>query len=159
MWGRSAAAAAARAAIAAAAALARGGGGGFGDGGPASGGCAQPKVAAAPPIDDRSLGAFSERGPWQLEIGRLTWQSGIDALRVDSQAQVPDWIRRRRIPPLGRFARAATSVGGALAGWWLVERRRGGAASRAGLSRRLRVAFDHLGSSYIKLAQIVSSGS
>jgi ubiquinone biosynthesis protein len=114
--------------------------------------------AAASPEGDRAIGAFSERGPWQVEFDLLAWRQGIDALRAASQAQVPDWIRRRRIPPIRRFARATASVGGALIGWTLVERRRGGAESRAGLSRRLRVAFEHLGSSYIKLAQIVSSG-
>ena len=62
------------------------------------------------------------------------------------------------MPPVGRFAQAFGRVGGALAGWWLGERRRGNEASREGLSRRLRVAFEHLGSSYIKLGQIVSSG-
>jgi ubiquinone biosynthesis protein len=107
---------------------------------------------------DQALGAFSESGPWQLELDRLAWREGIDALRAASQAQVPDWTRRRRLPPVGRFARAARAVGGALAGWWLHEKRRGDEVSRAGLSRRLRVAFEHLGSSYIKLAQIVSSG-
>jgi ubiquinone biosynthesis protein len=107
---------------------------------------------------DTAFGAFSERGPWSLAVDRLEWRQGIDALRAASQAQVPEWIRRRRVPPVARFARAARSVGGALAGWWWFEKRRGGAASRAGLSRRLRIAFEHLGSSYIKLGQIVSSG-
>ena len=32
------------------------------------------------------------------------------------------------------------------------------AASRAGISRRLRTAFEHLGSSYVKLGQIISGG-
>lgn len=110
------------------------------------------------PAGDLAFGAFSERGPWQLDLERIAWRRGVDALRAASQAQVPDWIRRRRIPPLRRFARAATSVGGALAGWWLLDKRRSPEASRAGLSRRLRRSFEKLGSSYIKLGQIVSSG-
>jgi ubiquinone biosynthesis protein len=57
-----------------------------------------------------------------------------------------------------RFLRAGTLVGRAVAAWWFFEKRRGPETSRAGLSRRLRVAFEALGSSYIKLAQIVSSG-
>ncbi|MGZ4675054.1 MAG: ABC1 kinase family protein [Acidimicrobiia bacterium] len=49
-----------------------------------------------------------------------------------------------------------TSVGWAL-GWWYV-RERGTPHSRAGLSARLRRSFEHLGSTYIKLGQIVSGG-
>jgi ubiquinone biosynthesis protein len=50
-----------------------------------------------------------------------------------------------------------------LAGWYLIDRRRAlrtgdRSASRAGLSRRLRRAFEHLGPTYIKLGQIISSG-
>jgi ubiquinone biosynthesis protein len=108
--------------------------------------------------DDLVLGAFSERGPWCLDLARIRWRVGIDALRAASQARVPEWIRRRRLPPIARFLRAAMSVGGALVGWWIFEKRRGGSVSRAGLSRRLRIAFEGLGSSYIKLGQIVSSG-
>ncbi len=50
------------------------------------------------------------------------------------------------------------TLGRALGTWYLVERRRGGVASRAGLAHRLRVAFQELGPTYIKLGQIVSSG-
>ncbi len=55
-----------------------------------------------------------------------------------------------------RWARVVGSVGWAL-GWWYV-RERGTARSRAGLSARLRRSFEHLGSTYIKLGQIVSGG-
>jgi ubiquinone biosynthesis protein len=88
----------------------------------------------------------------------MAWRRGVDALRAASQAQVPDWVRRRRLPPVRRFLRAGTLVGSAVAMWWLFDKRRGPEASRPGLSRRLRIAFEKLGSSYIKLAQIVSSG-
>jgi ubiquinone biosynthesis protein len=49
-------------------------------------------------------------------------------------------------------------LGGALGLWYLKERRRGGEASIAGISRRLRVAAEKLGPTYIKLGQIISSG-
>jgi ubiquinone biosynthesis protein len=114
---------------------------------------------AAPPSEgDLAFGAFSERGPWQVDPAEMPWREGVGALRAAIQAQVPQWVRRRRLPPLGRFAKAGGAFGGALGAWWLRERRAGGEASRAALSRRLRVAFEELGSSYIKLGQIVSSG-
>ncbi|HLX77684.1 MAG TPA: AarF/UbiB family protein [Acidimicrobiales bacterium] len=52
----------------------------------------------------------------------------------------------------------STTIGWAIGCWYFLERRRGPAASRAGLSRRLRIAFQHLGPTYIKLGQILSSG-
>ena len=107
---------------------------------------------------DLAIGAFSEQGPWQVVPDRMPWRRDVDALRAASQAQVPEWVRRRRLPPVRRFLRAGALVGYAVAMWWLFEKRRGPEASRAGLSRRLRIAFEKLGSSYIKLAQIVSSG-
>ena len=113
---------------------------------------------AAEAASDLALGAFSESGPWQLALDRLAWRTGVDALRSDVQAQVPEWTRRRFLPPVRRFVRAGTLVGGAVGAWWLFDKRKGESISRAGLSRRLRVAFEKLGSSYIKLAQIVSSG-
>ena len=107
---------------------------------------------------DLAFGAFSERGPWTIDLEHLVWRAGIDARRASAQAEVPELVRRRLLPPLGRFTEAAAFLGSALAAWQLHERRAGGATSRAGLSRRLRRAFERLGPAYIKLGQIVSSG-
>ena len=49
-----------------------------------------------------------------------------------------------------------TSVGIALGAWYVKER--GRPVSRRALSRRLRESFEGLGSTYVKLGQIVSSG-
>jgi ubiquinone biosynthesis protein len=49
-------------------------------------------------------------------------------------------------------------LGGALGLWYLTERRRGGSEKIAGISRRLRIAAERLGPTYIKLGQIVASG-
>ncbi|RIK98952.1 MAG: ABC transporter [Proteobacteria bacterium] len=115
-------------------------------------------ASGAHPVSDLVYGAFSDDGPWRVEPTRCTWRRDVDALRATSQAQVPEWLRARAIPPLRRFGHAAWDVGGAVTAWWLLDKRRGASALRAGLSRRLRRAFERLGSSYIKLAQIVSSG-
>jgi ubiquinone biosynthesis protein len=110
------------------------------------------------PHSDLAFGAFSDHGPWQIDPERLRWRPGVEALRAAAQAEVPALVRRRMLPPLRRFGEAAALLGVALAGWQLRERRTGGTASRAGLSRRLRRAFERLGPAYIKLGQIVSSG-
>jgi ubiquinone biosynthesis protein len=107
---------------------------------------------------DLAFGAFSDRGPWQIDLHHLPWRAGVDELRAAAQAEVPALVRRRVLPPLRRFGEAATLLGLALAGWQLRERRTGGTVSRSGLSRRLRCAFERLGPAYIKLGQIVSSG-
>jgi ubiquinone biosynthesis protein len=72
-------------------------------------------------------------------------------------------LRKRRLPPGRRVVRVGFELGRALIAWYLIERRRArrlgdGAISRAGLSRRLRLAFQSLGPTYIKLGQIISSG-
>ena len=56
------------------------------------------------------------------------------------------------------MVRVGAVLGVALAGWYVGDRRRGQHRSRAGLSRRLRRAFERLGPTYIKLGQILSSG-
>jgi ubiquinone biosynthesis protein len=79
-------------------------------------------------------------------------------LREQTRALVPELVRLRTLPPVWRFTEASAFIGAGVLGWMLRERRSGGKASRAGLSRRLRRAFERLGPSYIKLGQIISSG-
>jgi ubiquinone biosynthesis protein len=114
-------------------------------------------TAHTPPAD-HALGSFSDDPPWIVDPETMTWRVGIDALRAQVRAQVPDLVGRRRIPPPGRVAEALYHVGGALLRWGLRERRAGGTVSREGVSRRLRVAFTRLGPTYIKLGQIISGG-
>lgn len=112
---------------------------------------------------DLAAGSFTDDAPWVLDVEHLPWRAGTSALRAGTAAQVPLLIRRRRVPPARRVIRTGALLGTALGGWWAVERRRGQRSgdpvvSRAGLSRRLRIAFERLGPTYIKLGQIISSG-
>ncbi len=107
---------------------------------------------------DHHIGSFSSTPPWIIEPERITWSGGIDALRARTQAEVPGLTRRRLVPPGPRVVRVAQELGVALIGWRAVDRRDGPSASRAGLSLRLRKAFERLGPTYIKLGQILSSG-
>ena len=116
-------------------------------------------ATSAPPPADLAFGAFSDRGPWVVDLAHLPWRADTVALRAAARAEVPVLTKKRRLPPLRRFLEAGGLVGAALAGWRLREyRKEGGPESRAGLSRRLRKAFERLGPAYIKLGQIVSSG-
>lgn len=107
---------------------------------------------------DLHLGAFTESPPWVLTATLVPWQVGIDRIRSRTRAQVPELTRRTTLPPAPRLLSTAYHVGGAVLLWRLRERRLGGEASRAGLSKRLRIAFETLGATYIKLGQIISSG-
>ncbi len=122
----------------------------------------KPGRLPAPPTD-LSLGAFSDDPPWVLTDKALPWRDDVDALRSASARQVPHLLRRRALPPGGRVVLTALVLGWAILTWRLIEKRvavRLGRpeVSRAGLSYRLRRAFEHLGPTYIKLGQILSSG-
>lgn len=106
---------------------------------------------------DLDVGAFSDEAPWLVDPSRLRWRQGLDRVRAETHAEVPTLIRRRRLPPGARVVRVVALVGEALAGWYATDRRAGRSPSRAGLSRRLRQAFEQLGPTYIKLGQIISA--
>ncbi|HVM08063.1 MAG TPA: AarF/UbiB family protein [Acidimicrobiales bacterium] len=108
---------------------------------------------------DLDVGAFSETPPWTVDPDRLVWRRHLDRVRAATRAEVPKLTRRRVLPPGARVVRTGVLLGTALGGWYLGERRSGDqSASRAGLSKRLRRAFERLGPTYIKLGQIISSG-
>lgn len=84
------------------------------------------------------------------------WQAEAQYLRRDQARQLPDLIRPPRIPPIGRGLVVVGVLGWAVAGWYVFDRGRPG--SRTGLARRLRRGAERLGTTYIKLAQIISAG-
>ena len=116
----------------------------------------EPAPAPGPqPSPDLELGAFSEVGPWVVEPERLVWKRGLDRVRARTRAEVPRLLAHRRIPPVGRFGRVLVAIGAAVGPWYVKER--GTPGSRAGISRRLRREFEGLGSTYVKLGQIISA--
>ena len=88
----------------------------------------------------------------------MTWRVGLDEARRAARGSVPVLTRERRLPPGRRVGTTIRHLGGAIALWRLRDKRKGGDGSTEGLSRRLRVAAEHLGPTYIKLAQIISAG-
>jgi ubiquinone biosynthesis protein len=108
---------------------------------------------------DLTVGSFSEAAPWTLDHPEaLPWRRGLAAVRAEVRAEVPTLLAPRRRPPGRRVVNVLRHLGGALGPWALRDRKVGGTTSRAGLSRRLRIAFERLGPTYIKLGQILSSG-
>ena len=110
---------------------------------------------------DRDWGAFTENPPWVLDPDDVDWLPVVDGLRLAANERVPELTRPRRSPPGWRIATVSARLIQALAPWFAKRKLRrfaGPEASRADLSHRLRVAAEHLGPSYIKLGQIISSG-
>jgi ubiquinone biosynthesis protein len=110
-----------------------------------------------------AVGAFSDTPPWLVDPEQLTWRKGLSGLRAATAAEVPLLLHRRRVPPGRRVVKVGRLLGVSIGSWYLLERRKARAqdqpeVSRAGLSRRLRRAFEQLGPTYIKLGQILSSG-
>ena len=110
---------------------------------------------------DLEWGNFSESGPWNLDRDSISWSRVAVVLRDQAQAEVPRLIRARKLPPLKRLVVVTVRLGWALLPWfWRKKRNRFATPeeSRAFLSLRLRHAIEKLGATYIKLAQIISSG-
>jgi ubiquinone biosynthesis protein len=111
-------------------------------------------MAVTPAPDVRDF-AFTDQGPWVVDPDALDWKAGLDRIRLRARADGQLLLVRRRFPPVRRVVRVVVALAGALLGWRFHER--GTPESRAGLARRLRVAFEGLGSTYVKLGQIVSA--
>src|SRR4029079_3935433 len=88
----------------------------------------------------------------------MPWRADVARRRAQARSEFPNWLHPGTLPPGGRVAGVVSRVGGAVAGWYLIDRRRGVEVGRRGLSRRLRHAFAALGPTYIKLGQIISGG-
>jgi ubiquinone biosynthesis protein len=110
------------------------------------------------PPADLAVGAFSDHPPWLVDPPAMLWRTGLDFVRTATAEEVPKLTRRRRLPPLRRLVRVVRLIGVALGWWYLFDRRKDRTTSRTLLSRRLRIAFQKLGPTYIKLGQILSSG-
>ena len=112
-------------------------------------------------VDDQHWGAFSSAAPWVLDRDAIGWLPLAARLRTASQAEVPRLTKPSKLPPGTRVLTVAGRLGAALVPW-AVRKRRGKypsqEASRRDVSRRLRAAAEHLGPTYIKLGQIISSG-
>jgi len=113
---------------------------------------------AGPEPADLAIGSFSSTPPWIVDPPAMPWRRPVEAVRWVVRREVPELTRPRRLPAGPRVFRVARHLGLALAEWAVTGRRAGGSASRADISRRLRIAAEHLGPTYIKLGQIISSG-
>ncbi len=91
----------------------------------------------------------------------MRWLQLAATLRRQAQAEVPSLTKPSKLPPGSRVVTVTARLGAAVVPW-LVDKRRNKypdpAESRAAISKRLRLAAETLGPTYIKLGQIISSG-
>lgn len=85
-----------------------------------------------------------------------SWARAVGILRTEQARRLPCLTRPPTLPPLRRGVTVLLVLGRAIGLWYW--RDRGKPESRAKLSRRLRLAAERLGPTYIKLAQIISAG-
>lgn len=107
---------------------------------------------------DLAVGSFTSTPPWLVDPAHMRWREAVTGLRWRSRMDVPELVRPRRTPSGTRVVTVVRHLAPALVLWAAGARKQGGSASKADLSRRLRIAAEHLGPTYIKLAQIISSG-
>ena len=107
---------------------------------------------------DYDIGSFSDTPPWIVDRAELRWLPPLAATRRAVRAEIPRLTRPSLLPPARRVVKVTRHLGWAVGRWAVGKRRVGGSPSRADLSRRLRIAAETLGPTYIKLAQIISSG-
>jgi len=111
---------------------------------------------------DLAIGAFTPHAPWIVVPESMPWRLGgagepdVVVLRRQAAELARTLVHPSHLPSVGRVLSVVFRIGIPLVAWGAKER--GTPGSRAGLSRRLRPAFEHLGPTYIKLGQIISSG-
>lgn len=114
---------------------------------------------AARPPTDLDNGCFSDTPPWTIDDpDGLAWRQGLAKVRADVMAEIPTLTSPNRWPPAVRLVTVSRRLGTAVGMWAIRERRSEREVSWSGVSRRLRKAAEHLGPTYIKLGQIISSG-
>jgi ubiquinone biosynthesis protein len=116
------------------------------------------RALPAEPPSDLAVGSFTDAAPWLVEPDEMPWRRAVPGLRRQVALELPRLTRPGKVPPGLRVIRTVRLLGTAVGIWAATARRRGGAESRADISRRLRVAAERLGPTYIKLGQIISSG-
>jgi ubiquinone biosynthesis protein len=110
------------------------------------------------PPADLPIGSFSDDAPWVVDPDAMPWRHAVPGLRRQIAAELPVLTSPSRIPPGLRVLETSARMGWALGRWAVGARRKGRATSIADISRRLRLAAEQLGPTYIKLGQILSSG-
>lgn len=109
--------------------------------------------------NDTLWGSFTPKSSWNLDKDEC---EAFNATAEEIRSQVRESARKLLLPkkffPIGRVIAAVSRVGFAITTWYIFDKRKGREKSYKSISKKLRKQFVHLGSTYIKLGQIISSG-
>ncbi len=112
-------------------------------------------------MTDLDWGAFSDNPPWVLDRNQIDWLTIAPVLRQAARKEVPILTMPSRIPPVLRLLVVIRVLLAAVLPWlWhkKLNHYKSDKDSRLDISKRMRQAVEKLGSTYIKLGQIISSG-
>ncbi len=112
-------------------------------------------------MTDLDWGAFSDNPPWVLDRNKIDWLSIAPVLRQAARREVPVLTKPSRVPPVLRLLVVMRVLLAAVLPWlWhkKLNHYKSDKDSRLDISKRMRQAVEKLGSTYIKLGQIISSG-
>lgn len=112
-------------------------------------------------MTDLDWGAFSDNPPWVLDRNQIDWLAIAPVLRQAARKEVPVLMKPSRVPPVLRLLVVMRVLLAALLPWlWhkKLNHYKSDKDSRLDISKRMRKAVEKLGSTYIKLGQIISSG-
>ncbi len=108
---------------------------------------------------DTKWGSFSDSADWDLDIDAVEeFEKENISRRNATNDYAHQLLSKKRFPPILRLLIALQKILGAIFVWYVFDRWRGKEASRSGIAKKLRKRFEKLGSTYIKLGQIISSG-
>ncbi|HQZ15067.1 MAG TPA: AarF/UbiB family protein, partial [Acidimicrobiia bacterium] len=110
-------------------------------------------------IPDSNWGSFLEIGQWNVdENSALDFSKENADRRKIVHDSARELLHPKKLPPISRLVFSLSKLFSATLLWFIFDKRKGKEKSRAGISKRLRLRFVKLGSAYIKLGQIISSG-
>src|ERR1043165_3080944 len=92
---------------------------------------------------DVAFGSFTDAGPWVIDLDALPWRRDLVRVRDAVHRSIPELTRYERVPPVARMLTPLRHLGVPMAVG--AVRARKPARSTGSLSRRLRVAAEHLG--------------
>ena len=77
--------------------------------------------------------------------------------RSEIQKSIPHLVQRPKFPPIRRLLVTVFTFGKAFITWKIIDSRKDNEVKKTVLYRRIREAAEHLGPTYVKLAQLISA--
>ncbi len=109
-------------------------------------------------FDDNDFWSFSQNGPWVFPKDPPVWTKGLQEERAKLKKEYKQILAASKLKAVSRLLQLFIYIGPPMLIWFFIDRKKPKTISRGLLAHRLRIAFQKLGPTYIKLGQIISSG-